>query len=121
MSFGAMIKLYFRCFCIFNAFAFTSVLNVGDAAKAPVIYIARDSTTADNSHHPKSPQRGWGQLFSELVIKSATLENRARAGRSIPNTARDVLPPSSPQRYTGSISLFSYTVKPLPGMNDPYS
>lgn len=58
------------------------VLNAGDAAKAPVIYIAGDSTAADNSHHPKSPQRGWGQLFSELVITPATLENRARAGRS---------------------------------------
>ena len=61
----------------------TTALRAADTPPAaPVVFIAGDSTAADNSHHPESPQRGWGQPFADLVLPPAKLDNRARAGRS---------------------------------------
>ena len=55
------------------------VSSVEDAA--PAIFLAGDSTMADK---PKLefPERGWGQLFRELVRPPAKIENHARNGRS---------------------------------------
>ena len=50
-------------------------------APAPVIYLAGDSTMADKPD-PAFPERGWGQLFRELVREPARLENHAKNGRS---------------------------------------
>jgi pectinesterase len=51
------------------------------AERAPVIYLVGDSTMADK---PKleHPERGWGQLFRELVLPPATADNHAKNGRS---------------------------------------
>jgi pectinesterase len=51
------------------------------AVAAPTVYLVGDSTMADK---PKLdyPERGWGQLFRELVIAPATMDNHARNGRS---------------------------------------
>jgi pectinesterase len=51
------------------------------AAPAPVIYLIGDSTAANKSK-PEHPERGWGQLFAELIIPPARLDNRAQNGRS---------------------------------------
>jgi pectinesterase len=50
-------------------------------AAAPTIYIIGDSTAA-NKAKLDYPERGWGQLFPELVIAPAKLDNRALNGRS---------------------------------------
>ena len=51
------------------------------AALAPVIYLIGDSTAANKSK-PEHPERGWGQLFAELILPPARLDNRAQNGRS---------------------------------------
>lgn len=68
--------LLFLCFLILPA-----ATRAADAAPAPTIYIAGDSTAA-NKASPAHPERGWGQLFHELVIPPARLDNRAKNGRS---------------------------------------
>ncbi|NJL29323.1 MAG: hypothetical protein HC897_16275 [Thermoanaerobaculia bacterium] len=51
------------------------------AASGPTLFLAGDSTMADK---PKldHPERGWGQLFRELVLPPLRLDNRAVNGRS---------------------------------------
>ncbi|MBN8460185.1 MAG: hypothetical protein J0M04_20350 [Verrucomicrobia bacterium] len=48
---------------------------------APTIHLIGDSTMADK---PRAdlPERGWGQLFPEVVIAPAKVDNQARNGRS---------------------------------------
>ena len=50
-------------------------------ARGPTLFLAGDSTMADkpNLAHP---ERGWGQLFRELVLPPLRFENRAVNGRS---------------------------------------
>jgi len=52
-----------------------------EPTRAPTLFLAGDSTMADkpNLAHP---ERGWGQLFRELVRPPLRLENRAVNGRS---------------------------------------
>lgn len=52
-----------------------------EPAAAPTIYLIGDSTMADKKN-PLYPERGWGQLFRELVRPPARLENHAQNGRS---------------------------------------
>jgi pectin methylesterase-like acyl-CoA thioesterase/lysophospholipase L1-like esterase len=49
--------------------------------RGPTLFLAGDSTMADkpNLAHP---ERGWGQLFRELVLPPLRFENRAVNGRS---------------------------------------
>ena len=64
-----------------RAFAFLFLAFSLCAAAAPTIYLVGDSTMADK---PKlaHPERGWGQLFRELVLPPATADNHAQNGRS---------------------------------------
>ena len=52
-----------------------------EPARGPTLFLAGDSTMADkpNLAHP---ERGWGQLFRELVLPPLRLDNRAVNGRS---------------------------------------
>jgi pectinesterase len=52
-----------------------------EPARGPTLFLAGDSTMADkpNLAHP---ERGWGQLFRELVLPPLRFENRAENGRS---------------------------------------
>ncbi len=47
----------------------------------PTLFLAGDSTMADKPD-VELPERGWGQLFAELVRPPLTLDNRAVNGRS---------------------------------------
>lgn len=47
----------------------------------PVLYFVGDSTMADKPDLAH-PERGWGQLFRELVVPPLRFENRAVNGRS---------------------------------------
>ncbi len=47
----------------------------------PTLFLAGDSTMADKPNLAL-PERGWGQLFRELVRPPLRLENRAVNGRS---------------------------------------
>lgn len=62
------------------AFLLLSV-SLSAAPPAPSIYLIGDSTMADK---PRAdlPERGWGQLFPEVVLAPAKVENRALNGRS---------------------------------------
>ncbi len=55
--------------------------KVEGPARGPTLFLAGDSTMADkpNLAHP---ERGWGQLFRELVLPPLRFENRAVNGRS---------------------------------------
>lgn len=57
------------------------VARAEEAASAPTLYLVGDSTMSDKPdlHHP---ERGWGQLFRELVRPSLAVDNRAVNGRS---------------------------------------
>lgn len=52
-----------------------------EPADAPTLFLAGDSTMADKPDLDL-PERGWGQLFRELVRPALALENRALNGRS---------------------------------------
>lgn len=52
-----------------------------EPAQAPTLFLAGDSTMADKPDLDL-PERGWGQLFRELVRPPLRLENRAVNGRS---------------------------------------
>ena len=47
----------------------------------PTLFLAGDSTMADKPN-PAHPERGWGQLFRELILPPLKLDNRAVNGRS---------------------------------------
>jgi lysophospholipase L1-like esterase len=47
----------------------------------PTIFLIGDSTMADKPRL-ELPERGWGQLFRERVLPTATVENHAVNGRS---------------------------------------
>jgi pectinesterase len=50
-------------------------------AREPAIHLIGDSTMADKPD-AAHPERGWGQLFRQLVRKPARTHNHARNGRS---------------------------------------
>jgi pectin methylesterase-like acyl-CoA thioesterase/lysophospholipase L1-like esterase len=52
-----------------------------EPARGPTLFLAGDSTMADKPDLAL-PERGWGQLFRELVRPPLQLENRAVNGRS---------------------------------------
>ena len=52
-----------------------------EPARGPTLFLAGDSTMADKPDLAL-PERGWGQLFRELVLPPLRLENRAVNGRS---------------------------------------
>jgi pectinesterase len=52
-----------------------------DPARGPTLFLAGDSTMADKPD-PAHPERGWGQLFRELVRPPLRVDNRAINGRS---------------------------------------
>ena len=52
-----------------------------EPAGGPTLFLAGDSTMADKPNLAL-PERGWGQLFRELVRPPLRLENRAVNGRS---------------------------------------
>ncbi len=48
---------------------------------APTVYLVGDSTMSDKPRLDY-PERGWGQLFRELVVPPAVVDNHAQNGRS---------------------------------------
>ena len=62
-------------------FLIGSVPRAAAEPTAPTIHLIGDSTMADK---PRAdlPERGWGQLFPEVVIAPAKVDNQARNGRS---------------------------------------
>ncbi len=50
-------------------------------ARGPTLFLVGDSTMADKPDLAH-PERGWGQLFRELVLPPLRVENRAVNGRS---------------------------------------
>lgn len=62
-------------------FASAAICRAATNQDAPTIFIAGDSTAADKASR-EHPERGWGQLFRELVVAPARLDNRAKNGRS---------------------------------------
>ena len=59
----------------------TVVAPPEDPARGPTLFLAGDSTMADKPDLTL-PERGWGQLFRELVRPPLRVENRALNGRS---------------------------------------
>lgn len=59
----------------------TSSTRAEKPASGPTLFLAGDSTMADKPDLAH-PERGWGQLFRELVRPSLRLDNRAVNGRS---------------------------------------
>ncbi len=69
-----MISRLFPCLLLL-------ALSAVPALAAPTIYLIGDSTMADKPSL-EHPERGWGQLFRELVREPARVENHAVNGRS---------------------------------------
>jgi lysophospholipase L1-like esterase len=69
-------------------FLAVSTLASSDLPPPPTIFLAGDSTIADKPD-PAHPERGWGQLFRDLVREPARLENHAKNGRSTASFIRE--------------------------------
>jgi len=73
---GALLALGIALFAVA-----TTAGPTGEQAAGPTLFLAGDSTMADKPDLDY-PERGWGQLFRELVRPPLKLDNRAVNGRS---------------------------------------
>jgi len=64
---------------------FTPSPEMPVARTHPALHLAGDSTMADKPLVPPNPERGWGQLFRDLVREPERVVNHAVNGRSTRN------------------------------------
>ncbi|TWF39807.1 DNA sulfur modification protein DndE [Chitinophaga polysaccharea] len=58
-----------------------SLLGLAPASPKPVVFLVGDSTMADKPLED-NPERGWGQLFPQLLVPGVQVKNYAMNGRS---------------------------------------